>query len=79
MLSPTPSPSTTDSGLKILSFSSSLSLFSVSVMILVVHAEYLVLVVFTSEIGVDNVKGLRVRYRIFNSLQGGFITFPLYE
>lgn len=53
--------------------------FSVSVMILVVRAEYLVLVVFTSEIGVDNVKGLRVRYRIFNSLWGGLVTFPLYE
>jgi len=38
--------------------------FFLSVMILIVRAEYLVLVVFTSEIGVDNVKGFCVRYRI---------------
>lgn len=59
----------------------SLSLsFSVSVVILIVRAEYLVLVVFISEIGVDNVKGFYVRYRIFNSLRGsGLVTFRLYE
>lgn len=49
-------------------------------MILVVRAEYLVLVVFTSEIGVDNVKGLCVRDIEFLTLYGdGLVTFPLYE